>query len=151
MYGETNESCGSQYDNKDLGAPPSADYAYYITVLSSSKRANDCGGYSYIYYVRVGAYTNPVKFSGEMSGVSGVPIANTELEWPATASAPPANTDYFGVSSSLGSDASHGLHIQKLGSWQLWTTGNDSSVYSASGQYVFYKGIVSFYSFSTHK
>lgn len=128
MYIESMNPCG--YFLRSLGAPPAADYPYYITYNGASTMTCD-GATLYSYALRVGSITAPA-YHLYTESPDGIPMAIEELAWESGATEPPSNNDYFGCDTQLAANASYGLRIYNAGSGALWTTANDPNVFSGA-------------------
>lgn len=151
IYLENNWN-GCFYESTDFGAPPSANYPYYIS-YTGSRFVNDCpgGGYEYEYAARKGSYTNPPIGYALMAGSSGFPFAKTEL-FSATSNATdvPHNTDYFGTDNNHVANGSYGIHLLMGGSWTSWTPTTEPGTAAVNYQPPTLGSTHSYWSFATH-
>jgi hypothetical protein len=126
IYYENVDACGS-YFKDDLGAPPSADYPYYIKRNAAGVHTIICPGgmprSAYTYEYRKGSLANSPFFLGNLGTDDGLAMAKTEIQ-----GSPPINTDYFGCTSTFDcSTGSFGLHLFNGTSWSLWTGSSTAS------------------------
>lgn len=123
MFHENTDQC-DRYTQGDNGAPPQADYPYYLTYNGTGAHNQTCPDGTpstfYVFEFRKGSFANVPFYYGQLGALSGPISAETEL-YPSQ-SVPEAN-DYFGCSPTLTcTNTSYGLHLYD-GSFQLWTSG----------------------------
>jgi len=128
MYYENNGICN--YFNLDLGAPPSANYPYYIA-YDGTRFVDACGHTEYEFMVKVGSWSSAPVAYGSTTSYAGQPYAAEELEWASGGTQPPSNTDFFGTDDAHNASGSKALHLTNdpSGAWYAWTTALDPTAF----------------------
>jgi hypothetical protein len=122
-YWENRSVCG--YDGRDLGLPPRANYAYYVTYDATPIPACYVGSTlinMYRVYVRRGSYTNPVTATGWMPMTALHPMLATEKVALPKAYIPGVNPAYYGLNDSHAQNAGYALRPDIHGVWTSWTS-----------------------------
>jgi hypothetical protein len=122
IYYENMNPCGD-YFAKDKGAPPSANYPYYINYGGQPSQTIGCNDGShrtaFAFPYRKGSFGNLPFFTGFLSWTQDYPQALTETYF-----YPTIGTDYLGCQDSGGVcfNQSYGIHVYTQNStWAIWT------------------------------
>lgn len=147
MYWENLDGC-SDYDNADLGAPPTPNYPYYVTRTGTTITL-DCG-VEKKYAFRFGSFVNPPSGYGYMSSTGGIPIVETEQKYDdAVGGMEPFAVTYYGLNNSHAINHSYAVRLYNLGTgvWSLWDTAVATVTFHDNPPY--YKGAEHWSAFDT--
>jgi hypothetical protein len=128
IFYENEDPCG-EYFADDVGAPPSANYPYYLNYNLQGGATYYCPGDPvpktfYTFEYRKGSWGSTPFYWGVLDSTSGLAFAKTEVQ-----NGAPIGTDRFGCDDQkqCGVHQGFGLHLYNGMYWYLWQTASSAS------------------------